>query len=224
MKNIHLYGRLRRTYGGPFRFDIETTSEAIRALSANLPGFRRDIAQGQYRIVRGDLRRRDFIGLEALDMRLGNAMDLHIIPLVAGAKRGGIGKAVIGVALIATAFMLAPPSVPIDPFSATQKFADLGGFYGVAVPNVPILGNVTFGQVALFGLSLSLRGVADMLSPLPKVADANVFERPDQRASFLFAGPVNVSEQGHPVPLVYGQARVGSVVASAGLENVDIET
>jgi predicted phage tail protein len=39
----------------------------------------------------------------------------------------------------------------------------------------------------------------------------------DNRPSFVFNGPVNVQEQGGPMPLVYGRFRTGSVVGSAGL-------
>jgi predicted phage tail protein len=35
-------------------------------------------------------------------------------------------------------------------------------------------------------------------------------ERPENKPSFLFDGPVNTITQGHPVPVGYGKAFVGS--------------
>ena len=48
-------------------------------------------------------------------------------------------------------------------------------------------------------------------------------EAPAQRPSFVFDGAVNTSEQGGPVPLVYGTMRTGSVVISSGLVSEEVE-
>ena len=45
---------------------------------------------------------------------------------------------------------------------------------------------------------------------------------PDDRPSFLFNGVTNNSQQGGPVPLVFGTHLVGSVVINAGLNAEDI--
>ena len=69
------------------------------------------------------------------------------------------------------------------------------------------------------GISMILGGVVELLTPAaPKLGNPMNAESADQRPSFLFNGPVNVMEQGGPVPLVYGHiGRCGSVVVSAGL-------
>lgn len=66
------------------------------------------------------------------------------------------------------------------------------------------------------GLLLMASGVATMLTKAPNIQDYGQREV-DQKPSFLFNGPINVIEQGGPVPLVYGRFRAGSVVVSAGL-------
>lgn len=78
---------------------------------------------------------------------------------------------------------------------------------------------VPFLQPAGFflGASLVLSGVSQLLTPTPKRLEPP--EPPDKRQSFLFSGVQNVTEQGHPVPLVFGRMMVGSVVVSAGLES-----
>jgi predicted phage tail protein len=60
-----------------------------------------------------------------------------------------------------------------------------------------------------------LTGASLLLSPKvkkPTGKDGNKNE------NYIFSGPENVTEQGPPVPLVYGRCFVGSVVVSAGLE------
>lgn len=78
--------------------------------------------------------------------------------------------------------------------------------------------------VAIFGAGIAaslfagvlIIGTGALLSALvrPKTSqDRGVGEK----GSFLFDGAVNLIEQGGPVPLVYGRARVGSVIVDAGL-------
>jgi hypothetical protein len=63
------------------------------------------------------------------------------------------------------------------------------------------------------GASLVLGGVAQLLTPTTKLeADTN-----DPRKSFSFSGIQNVARQGVPVPIVYGECLVGSIVISAGI-------
>ena len=80
----------------------------------------------------------------------------------------------------------------------------------------PILGT-TFGKISLsvglFGGSLILGGVAQLLSPVPK---------PPKEATRLesnsFSGVQQTVRQGVPVPITYGRVFVGSAVISAGLD------
>ena len=54
-----------------------------------------------------------------------------------------------------------------------------------------------------------------MLTPVPEQPD---FEGADGRGGFAFSGLENVSQEGIPVPVVYGEVIVGSVVLSTGLK------
>ena len=60
-----------------------------------------------------------------------------------------------------------------------------------------------------------LGGVSQMLTPVP---DAPSEETPN---SFQFNSPVNTSIAGLPVPILFGERIVGSVVISAGINVVD---
>lgn len=72
-----------------------------------------------------------------------------------------------------------------------------------------------FWSVVTFGLGSWLMG--KVMSPKTAADDAASRERPDQRPSFFFDGPVNTSTQGLPVPIICGRVKCGSVVVSAGM-------
>lgn len=61
-----------------------------------------------------------------------------------------------------------------------------------------------------------------MMLSMPKAPKAATREEATKTASFIFDGPENVTEQGHPVPLIYGWFRSGSVVVSAGITTTDV--
>ena len=74
------------------------------------------------------------------------------------------------------------------------------------------------GVVLGIGASLVLGGVAQLLTPTPSTST----DEGDPRKSFSFSGIQNVSRAGVPVPVVYGETLVGSVVISAGIDIVQV--
>lgn len=92
------------------------------------------------------------------------------------------------------------------------------GGLGAAIPGA--LGTslgVTYAQVAGLGAMMLLGGISQLLSPQVKATAATDREAPDQRASFMFQNPVNVTDQGGAIPIPYGDCLVGSQVIAAGL-------
>jgi predicted phage tail protein len=79
---------------------------------------------------------------------------------------------------------------------------------------------VPFLSTALFGIgaSLVLGGVAQLISPQPKMGSLERGKEAARLESFSFSGIVNTSQQGLPVPIIYGRAFVGSAVLSSGLD------
>jgi predicted phage tail protein len=140
------------------------------------------------------------------------------VPVPTGAGKGkGIGKIVLGVALIAASVFMAGTTTAAAAAAAGSTTAAEAAIAGGTAAGGSLLG-LSFGQMASFGLTMVLGGVSQLLTVAPKVNDYSSRNAPDQRPSFLFNGPVNVSEQGGPVPLVYGRVRVGSIVVSSGLK------
>ena len=121
--------------------------------------------------------------------------DIKIIPVIAGA--GAVGRILAGIAIIAFAIVTAGAGI-----------AGLGLGFSAS----------TATSIGLVGASLVLGGVAQLLTPTPKTNK----DEGDPRKSFSFSGIQNTSRAGLPVPVVYGEMLVGSVVVSAGVDIVQV--
>ncbi len=194
LRKIKLYGPLAKFIGKRvLHADVATAAEAVRFLLANWPAVEKHMADQHYRVSVGGYD----IALEELHHPAGQ-QEIKIIPVVAGA--GTVGRILAGVALVALA--IAIPGI--------------GG--GVAAT---IFGT-QFSAVSLaiggIGLSLALGGVAQLLTPVPQVPQIGKDSDKDPRKSYSFSGIQNVSRQGVPVPVVYGETIVGSVIISTAID------
>lgn len=193
MNEVHLHGRLKEEFGGPFRLEIRDAKEAIRALGIQLDGFIDAIKDGYWRVMRGDAE----LDQDSLDLGLGDE-ELHIIPATQGAGGDGGGKILAGALMIGAAFF-------------TGGLSLAGG----------ALTGTTMGMMAgAVGAGLIIAGASMMMAPTPDTGDYEDKEKDTQ--SYLFNGPVNVNKQGVAIPLVYGEMVTGSVVVSAGIRAEDI--
>lgn len=226
MHKIVLHGKLRK-HGPVYNILASSPAQVVRALVLQLPEFAKDLEEGYYRVVLGKSVRKGF-SFEQEDFGergsflwdLGRESTIHLVPVVQGRKSGGgWGKAIIGAVIMTAAIVMAPPvgvtgTVMGAGTTTSIAWASTGGMSATAFS---VLGaNITYGSVAVFGAALMFSGVSTLLGYNQK-SNYSSRESPDQRASFFFNGPVNVSEQGSSIPLVYGRCRTGSVVVSAGL-------
>jgi len=86
-----------------------------------------------------------------------------------------------------------------------------GLFQTIAGAVLFVIGAVTaYAPLMMMGGAMMLGGIAQMVSPHQTTQGSN-------KQSYNFNGPQNITEQGVPVPLLYGQMRIGSVVISEGL-------
>jgi predicted phage tail protein len=205
MRTIILHGALGAQFGPSFDLDVKSPVEAIRALIVQVKGFRQALREGHYRV----LRLTEPLELEELKLRLGRAKEIHIVPVIAGSM-SGLGKILTGVAIIGLAIAA--------PYALGMAAGGLSGALGASAIGVAGIG--TFGQIAGLGAAIALGGVAQMLSPAPTMAGGSAAV--DRRASFLFGSADNVTAQGVPVPLVFGEFVTGSVVISVGLSTEEI--
>ncbi len=93
-----------------------------------------------------------------------------------------------------------------------------GGVLQIIIAVVLIVVGAWTGNAGLvqMGVAMLLGGVIALLSPQRQKDGA------DNKTSYIFNGPVNVSNPGAPVPLLIGRVLTGSVVASAGISTDDI--
>jgi predicted phage tail protein len=195
LRKIKLYGKLAKFIGHRvLEADVATAAEAVRFLLANWPELEAHMSDQHYRVSIGTYD----IDLEELHHPAG-AAPISFVPVVTGA--GAVGRILAGIAIIAFAIVTAGAGL----------VAGLGLGFGAS----------TAISIGLVGLSLVVGGVAQLLTPTPKVPQG-ADNQDDPRKSYSFSGIQNTSRQGVPVPIVYGETLVGSVVISAGIDTVQV--
>jgi predicted phage tail protein len=196
LREIRVYGRLAKFLGRRvLQAEVATAAEAVRFLLANFPQLERHMIDQHYRVSVGSY---DLATDELHDP--AGQQQIKIVPVLAGA--GAVGRIIAGVALIALTI-------------AT------GGFGGAAI-GLFGTGTLALGTVGMaIGASLVLGGVAQLLTPVPQMPTGANTEQ-DPRKSYSFSGIQQTSRQGVPVPIIYGETLVGSVVISAGIDTVQV--
>ena len=166
---------------------MNTAAEAIRALSLQVPGFRRQMNEGWYQIrIAG----RD-AGENELSVRLNeplaNGAVIHIVPRLAGAKSGGVFQAVLGVALVAAAIWMPGISIAAS--------------------------NIMFSM----GSAMVLGGVAQMLAPKPKTPDYRATDNGKQNTYFSSLDNMIAQGNPMPVPygeMLVGSRRISQDIST----------
>ncbi|HBP8878262.1 TPA: tail assembly protein [Escherichia coli] len=181
-----LHGDLQR-FGRRLSLYVNTAAEAIRALSLQVPGFRRQMNEGWYQIrIAG----RD-AGENELSVRLNeplaNGAVIHIVPRLAGAKSGGVFQAVLGVALVAAAIWMPGISIAAS--------------------------NIMFSM----GSAMALGGVARMLAPKPKTPEYRAMDNGKQNTYFSSLDNMIAQGNPMPVPygeMLVGSRRISQDVST----------
>jgi predicted phage tail protein len=185
MRIVRLSGELGKKFGRVHRLLVKTPGEAIRALCANFPEFEKDLRESHKRNVGYRVINGNYELEKAEEVREPASGEIKIIPVIMGAN--ATTRILIGVTLIAAALVMT-----------------VSGVGAGAAP-----------YVMSAGIGLTLGGVIELLSPVPKIKEPD--ERPENKPSYIFNGPVNTTAQGHPVPIGYGRLRVGGGIVSAGI-------
>jgi predicted phage tail protein len=191
MTRILLSGSLAKAFGREhFRLlETGTTIEAFSALKHTVPGFEdfiRDSAREGLRYA--IFRNRENVSDD--QFMLSGTTEIRIVPVIAGSKNGGLFSVVAGVVLIAAGAFIS------------------GLSFGGAAP----IG----GLMVKVGIAMVIGGAIQMLSPTPKTPNQQEQATTENKPSYLFNGAFNSTQQGLPVPVVYGQMLVGSSVVGVG--------
>lgn len=197
-RTIILHGRLGEKFGRVHRFVCPSVGGAVRALCMMVPGFEAELMSSQdagvaYVCLAGRKR----VPVELVHAPIGDDI-VRIVPVLRGAGgRGGVLSAVLGVVLIAAAFVTGGASL-----SASGLV-----FSGLA-------GQMAFG----LGVAFAVSGISQMLVPMDTTPTAETVEN---GASYHLDGVKQTVAQGAAVPLLYGEMMIGSAQISAGLYSED---
>ncbi|EJC65787.1 phage HK022 GP20-like protein [Alcaligenes faecalis subsp. faecalis NCIB 8687] len=106
LRTVRLYGKLGARFGRVHRLAVNSVAEAIRALCVLFPGFEREMmTSGDRGMSYACFLAKTNINEETLQAPAGQD-EIRIAPVIRGAKRGGVFQTVLGVALVAAAFMI----------------------------------------------------------------------------------------------------------------------
>lgn len=188
MTLILLSGSLAKAFGRQHFRQLEsgTTNEAFSALKHTVPGFEDFIRES----ARRGLRFAIFRNRENVGedgFALSGTSEIRIVPVIAGSKSGGVLQAVVGAVLIVGGAVIS--------------------YFG---------GGAIGGPMINLGIAMVIGGVVQMLSPTPKTASQQEQATTENKPSYLFNGAFNSTQQGLPVPVVYGEMLVGSSVIAVG--------
>jgi len=179
MVTIRLLGEAGRRFGRSFVLDVKNAAEAVRALCVQMPAMRQYLVESgdngiQWRVVTEDP-----LGLDEEGLFAPCSKRVVLAPQPAG--RGAVGRIILGVALVAGAFIIGQPW----------------------------LGQFAFNLFVGVGTSLVLGGIAQLLTPTPQTTASRSNE--EQRNSFTFDKSNVNTAQGSVVPVLYGERIVGNL-------------
>jgi len=207
MVTIRLLGEAGRRFGRKFQLAVKTPAEAMRALCIQIPALRQYLLESGEKGIDWRVVTDHSEGLEEEQLLWPMSKRMVLAPLPAG--RGGVGKIIAGVALVAAAIVFAPGGLLA------------GSIFGFT------LGSTAAMAIGSIGLSMIFSGVADLLTPTPKMPNVkNVGgsstsgrDESEQLNSFTFDKSNANTIQGDVVPVLYGERIVGALpVLSFGLE------
>lgn len=191
LKTIKLYGILAKKFGKEFHLAVESTREAVKALSIQVPGFEQFMLTAHeqglaFAVFQDD----ENISEDQIDFETG-AKVIKIVPKVIGAGgNNGVLQTILGAVMVVVGVvMLYIPGA--QPFAASVIGAGIGMMVG---------------------------GIAQMMMPKMDEGDQN---QDGNRANKGFGGAVTTIAQGNPVPILYGQREVGGFIVNAGQFAVD---
>lgn len=227
---IKLYGVMRQKFGKEIKLSGHSAAATIRGFALQNKEFGDALVQGFFRVLRGEKLKSAIPYAEnEIGAEIGSqSQTFHLIPVPAGSKKGGLFGVIAGVFIMAAAIICAPwtggASLPVGlasggEFAVGAAAAGIagGGLSFTAAMGTAAFMGISYGSIALFGLGLTLMGVAQMTAKAP---DTSINEA-EGNESAVISGPQNTNQQGVPVPLVYGRTMAGSIVIASNLTAID---
>ena len=206
---VKLYGSLAKDFGDD---SIEVVGKNVRDVFQGLvsrfgENFKQTILKGSWHITTG---KRKTSTLKGSDKFLSEeevllpqeSNEIHVFPALTGAKSAA-WRIVIGVVLIVVAIV-------ITVVTAGAGAGTLAAAVGSLAP-----------AIAAAGIAGVVGGISQLLAKNPSIGNYSD-SATDQKQSFIYNGSINNTEQGVPVPLVFGEHPTGSTIISAGMDVIQL--
>jgi len=234
-QTVRLLDSLGERYGEEHTYqNLRSPADAIKLLCINRPAFEKELLEAHnngvyYRVIQSgaDMSYKD------LQLPLGSK-DLYIVPVIGGSGGGTATKILIGVGLVAASFLL--PGAGL--FGTTSVFGASAVVAGTAGATATGVALTTLGTaLSATGAGLILSGVADVISPQPKlpslgsnrmagraevsrgVGPQNFTRAMDGGQSYAYTGgSENSVGIGATVPVAFGKVLIGSHLLSIDAE------
>lgn len=200
----------------PIELEADNIHQIIRGLEHNYPHFKNKIYETKWSIIAknsktgnefpfNELMINEQLSLGEFDTIIFNPDpegNFFLAPLLLSlmASMGSTAAAAAGVAGAAAA-------AGGGSFAAGAVMA--GGMASV-MGGLAVVGSMAIVMGAMYGLQQAFQ------PNQPKITNPSAASGGDH-GSFLYNSPPNVTEQGHPIPIVYGKVRTGGTVISAEL-------
>lgn len=221
---VQFHGSLAEEFGGEERYvNARNLQDVFNGLiSACGRTFKKAILDGKWHIITGEKKEEELL---PTDNYLAEKLvafpiqeeRLHIFPAVIGAGgKSGIGEMILGVVLIVVAVVLWNPELVglsgtlVGTEGAAAGSAEAGLITAATASSIA-------NSLALAGAMSILGGVMALITPVPKMNYGVA-----QRQSFIFNAPINNTNQGVALPVVYGECMTGSTVISADIQTSNV--
>lgn len=189
LTNIILDGEMGKKFGREHRLNIKSPSQALRLINANVGGLTEWIK--------------------------GNAEKFSIYKVICE-YHDGTREALSDQTYHARRGRI--KSIRFTPLVMGAGGGKGGGFLQIVVGVAMLVIAYVFPPTAAFlvpaGMGLIMGGVSALLAPKPKTDTSSEQEKVE---SHYFSGAENPTDQGQPVPIIYGRVRTGAQAISAGM-------
>tara|TARA_R100000951_G_scaffold92954_2_gene81469 strand:+ start:749 stop:1405 length:657 start_codon:yes stop_codon:yes gene_type:complete len=181
MQKVKLIGNISK-FGGSWETDCVNIRDIFKLIECQTPGFRQHLVAAAEAGVGYEIRRgEEFLESEEELFLSLNDEDIIITEVPVGAKAAGK----ILAAILIVALVVMNPAI-FGTFAA-------GGTGGLTMAG-------TFAMS--LAVNLAIGGISQLLAPGPETDKK-------QNEGYLFNGPVNTVQQGMPIPVCYGELRIG---------------
>ena len=202
MQKVKLVGEISK-FGSEWETNCRDIRDIFKLIDCQVQGFRQHLVSAadagiSYEIQRGE----DFLETPE-ELLLSLSSEDIIITEVPSGSKSGAGK-ILAAAAIVTIMVLQPQLFFTTTFQGVTGAAPtLAAATGLSIP----------GQIAaMVAVNLASTGMAQLMAPGPE-SDGG-----PENEGYFFDGPVNNVEQGLPVPVCYGELRVGGAPISVAFD------